>query len=78
MRELLDTEFELTAHEKVLDGMHQKLAKNEKIVSTQRMIWVVAGIDIGAGGRYGCVRKGRPGDARAVQAQNRSTKVCEE
>ncbi|KAL1950256.1 hypothetical protein VTO73DRAFT_5380 [Trametes versicolor] len=31
MRELLDTEFELTAHEKVLDDMHQKLLKNEKI-----------------------------------------------
>ncbi|KAH9854682.1 hypothetical protein C2E23DRAFT_867274 [Lenzites betulinus] len=31
MRELLDTEFELTAHEKVLEDVHQKLVKNEKI-----------------------------------------------
>ncbi|KAI0761939.1 hypothetical protein BD413DRAFT_720575 [Trametes elegans] len=31
MRELLDTEFELTAHETVLDELYQKLARNENI-----------------------------------------------
>ncbi|CDO71464.1 hypothetical protein BN946_scf184909.g58 [Trametes cinnabarina] len=31
MRELLDTEYELTAHEKSLDGLYQKLARNETI-----------------------------------------------
>lgn len=33
MRELLDTGFELTAHEKVLENVYQKLVQNEKIVS---------------------------------------------
>ncbi|KAI0354964.1 hypothetical protein OH77DRAFT_375203 [Trametes cingulata] len=31
MREMLDTEHELTMHEDVLEGLHQKLARNEKI-----------------------------------------------
>ncbi|KAI0372159.1 hypothetical protein BV20DRAFT_991662 [Pilatotrama ljubarskyi] len=31
MRDLLDTEHELVTHEAVLEGLHQKLARNEKI-----------------------------------------------
>lgn len=34
MRELLDTEYQLTAHETVLNDLYQKLARNEEIVST--------------------------------------------
>lgn len=68
MRELLDTEFELTAHEKALDDMHQKLLQNEKIVSEQRKLYRMQCIDIGAGGCCGYVREGRSGDARGIQA----------
>lgn len=32
MRDLLDTEYELTAHEKTLDGLFQQVSRNENIV----------------------------------------------
>lgn len=77
MRELLDTEYELTAHEKALDDIYQKLMANENIVSARGTL-AMRIVFMGAGRGSCSVREKLQGENGPIQVEDVEAEVCEE